>query len=703
MSIDLILTGKYGVLNSQKLLSATSNNINNVNTEGYIRKQTMTYTSCVDWGVGDTYTRRVYDKYVQRQLFTDTGAQAYYSAYAEGLGATDKILSDEDMSIANSVTKFFDELSNAVNSPTSTASRNAAKAALENVVERITTANNSMIDSLTDVNSKITDDVDDINSYTLAICKINDQIRSLGLSDNATNNEIYMQMLDERDRLIGLLAEKVSINVEEQSDKTYAVYMDSGMLLANGDTYAKLENVQNQFDNTKAEIFLSYESLNGLSKNDNTHIMLNNNNIGGSLGGYVNSSTEIRNAMRELGKITASLADALNVQNKSGFTLDDIAGSNILNIQGSWATTNQPTSNNSLYCSFIEGQGTKYQSYDFQVSYQNGALSIYRVEEGEKKVDITSEIAAGNITVADDAAAGTSTITLKDYGLTFTLNRTQAELEGDKTVFYVQPTMMVGSTVTSNISKPEDFAFASAVKTSTASNNYGNATISLSRCDHTGDDYGVSVNATTGKPEFNSGAPVTIKIDNQGNYLIYDVENPGVGDLPIGIADKDCKGVNVLANAVYYTGYTIGGVDVSGQPLKDYGYDVSVTGTVKDNDTFYIQLNTGGLADNSNGNALISLRNTEIVRTTGSDKLTTFNSSYANLLAQLGSCVSAATANEEAATAKLNATTELYQSSAGVNLDEEAANLLMFQQSYSSCAKIIEAAQTVFNALLSAM
>ncbi|MGN0914793.1 MAG: flagellar basal body rod C-terminal domain-containing protein [Succinivibrio sp.] len=695
MSIDLILTGKYGVLNSQKLLSATSNNINNVNTEGYIRKQTMTYTSCVDWGVGDTYTRRVYDKYVQRQLFTDTGAQAYYSSYAEGLSATDKILSDEDMSVANAVTKFFDELSNAVNSPTSTASRNAAKSALENVIERITTANNSMIDSLTDVNSKITDDVNDINSYTLAICKLNDQIRSLGLSDNATNNEIYMQMLDERDRLIGLLAEKVSINVEEQSDKTYAVYMDSGMLLANGDTYAKLENVQNQFDNTKSEIYLSYESLSGLSKNDSTHIMLNNNNIGGSLGGYVNSSTEIRNSMRELGKITASLADALNVQNKSGFTLDDIAGSNILNIQGVWGTTNQPTSNNSLYCSFIEGQGTKYQSYDFQVSYQNGALSIYRVEEGEKKVDITSEIAAGNITVTDDAAAGTSTITLKDYGLTFTLNRTQAELEGDKTVFYVQPTMMVGSTVSSNISKPEDFAFASAVKTSTASNNYGNATISLTRCDHTGESYGVKVDEATGKPEFNGG-PQIIKVDNQGNYLIYNVSPENLTDTtqPIGIASKDCKGVNILANAVDY---------VTGQPLQDYGYDVSVTGTVKDNDTFYIQLNTGGLADNSNGNALIALRNTEIVRTTGSDKLTTFNSGYANLLAQVGSCVSAATANEEAATAKLNATTELYQSDAGVNLDEEAANLLMFQQSYSSCAKIIEAAQTVFNALLSAM
>ena len=52
MSIDLIYTGKYGVLNAQKLLNSTSNNINNVNTEGYVRKETLTYTSCVDCGLG---------------------------------------------------------------------------------------------------------------------------------------------------------------------------------------------------------------------------------------------------------------------------------------------------------------------------------------------------------------------------------------------------------------------------------------------------------------------------------------------------------------------------------------------------------------------------------------------------------------------------------------------------------------------------
>ncbi|MBW7569597.1 MAG: flagellar basal body rod C-terminal domain-containing protein [Succinivibrio sp.] len=692
MSTDLIITGKYGVLNSQKLLNATSNNINNVNTEGYVRKETQTYTSCVDWGVGATYTRRVYDKYVQRQLFVDNGIASYYNAFGLGMKTTDSVLSDADMSIAKAASSFFDELSTAANTPTSSASRNNAKSKLENLVLRINSATESMVDSLKDTNSKITDDIDDINSYSYAICKINAQIRSLSLSDNSVNNEIYMQMLDERDRLIGELSNLASVNVKEQQDGCLAVYMDQGMLLANGDTYATLSSEANQFDNTKTDVYMHYNGLNGPSNQNTGKVKLSNNQIGGSLGGYLNSTDQIRNSMRELGKLTVALADALNVQNKAGFTLEDIAGDNLLNIPSVWGTSNQSGINdNSILATFNEGQGSNVQGYDFQVSFVDGELNVYRVDEGKGKVNITADLPAGAVS----EAGGKTYINLSEYGITLTMNKDLTTLKNDGTIFLVQPTMMVGSLVSSNVSKPEDFAFASAVRTRTASDNYGNATISLSRCTNTGAAYGVSVDPTTKHPVFNAGAPTQIQIDNAGNYLIKD----SAGNL-LGRAPASCNGVNVLANAVTYDA-AAGAFTTT--PMRDYGYDVSVSGTVKDNDKFYIEINTGGQADNSNGNALIALRNKTIVRTTGSEQVTTFNDGYANLLAKVGSDVSAASANYEAAVAKQEQTQKLYDSSAGVNLDEEAANLLMFQQSYSACSKIIEASQTVFNALLNAM
>ncbi|MGN0895102.1 MAG: flagellar basal body rod C-terminal domain-containing protein [Succinivibrio sp.] len=681
MSVDLILTGKYGVLNSQKLLNATSNNINNVNTEGYIRKETLTYTSCVDWGVGNTYTRRIYDQYVQRQLFTDTANKEYYSAYKEGMDTADKVLSDSTMSIANAATSMFDNLSTAVNNPTSSANRAAAKASIENLVERVNYANDLMLDSLNTVNNQISDDVNDINSLTQAICNINGEIRSLSISDNATNNEIYMQMLDERDRLIGELSQYVSLNVKEQQDGAYEVYMDSGMLLANGDVYAQLSQEQSSYDVTKSDIYLTYKSIYDSGK-DQSHVKLNPNTIGGSLGGYLNSTTEIRNTMRELGKTVVALADALNVQNKAGFTLEDIAGDNLFTIPGGYGRTTN--NDDSIYFSFNEGQGSNVQGYSFQVSFTDGDFHLYRVDGDDNKVDITAQIAA---------PAGTDTsVRLDDYGITLTFNKTIDELKTNKTSFYVQPTLMVGSQLESNITKPEDLAFSSAVRTRTSSNNLGNATISLSRCSNTGTNYGVSVDPTTKKPVFNAGAPTTIRIDDAGNYVIYDND----GNI-LGRAPASCNGTNVLANAVTYD--ALAGAYTT-TPLKDYGYDVSVTGTVRENDSYTIEINDGGQADNTNGTALIQIRNETITRTTGSSKTTTFNDGYANLLAELGASITTAAANEEAAAAKLDQTTKLYQSDAGVNLDEEATNLLMYQQSYQSCAKIIEASQTIFNALL---
>ena len=61
-----------------------------------------------------------------------------------------------------------------------------------------------------------------------------------------------------------------------------------------------------------------------------------------------------------------------------------------------------------------------------------------------------------------------------------------------------------------------------------------------------------------------------------------------------------------------------------------------------------------------------------------------------------------ASTNLEAAQVKCEQTENLFQSQAGVNLDEEAANLIRFQQCYAACAKIISTSQTVFDSLISA-
>lgn len=689
-STDLIITGKYGVLNQQKLLNATSNNINNVNTVGFIRKETQTYTSCVDWGVGATYTRRIYDQYVQRQMYSDCSDYNYYNSYAEGLDTTDRLLSDETMSVANAMSDFFDELSTAASLPTSTANRQAAMAKLDIVVNRFQTANESMFDSLNDVNSRVHDSITEINSLTRSIANINYEIRSMALSDNHVNNEIYLQMLDERDRLTGELSKLMSVKVVEQDDGTYEIYMSTGMLLANGDSYGCLTDKLNDFDSTKRQIYLSYENTEDASRNI-ANVQLTIDSIGGALGGYLNASKEIRNTMRELGKLAVSFADALNEQNKAGFTLEDKAGEALLKIQSVQGVSSSDSYG--ITCDFIEGKGENVEAYDFELIFAGGSYKVYKRGKDDTRVDITDELDT-NIVTTDNPAE----IKFKDdkYGVKFSINASIDTLSSTtRTVFYVKPTVLSASTLSSIISKPEDFAFASAVRTRTGDDNYGNAVISLTSCTATGTNYGVSVDATSHKPVFNTNAPNKIVIQANGDYNVYYKDPSDTTDsigVLLGTAPASCKGVNVFANTVWNTAHG------SGFP----GYEVTIAGTVKQNDEFYVEINEKGQADNSNANALTSLRSEKLTKTTGSSQTTTLNEGYANLLALIGSASNSAKTNTEAAEAKYEQTVKMFESNSGVNLDEEATNLLMFQQSYQACAKIIEASQTVFNALIAA-
>ena len=690
-STDLIITGKYGVLNQQKLLNATSNNINNVNTVGFIRKETQTYTSCVDWGVGATYTRRIYDQYVQRQMYSDCSDFNYFKAYGEGLDTTDRLLSDENMSVANSMSDFFDEMSTAASLPTSTANRQAAMAKLETVVNRFHTANESMFDSLDDVNNRIHDNVTEINSLTRSIANINYEIRSMALSDNHVNNEIYLQMLDERDRLTGELSKLMSVKVVEQDDGTYEIYMSTGMLLANGDSYGCLTDERDKFDSTKRHIYLSYENTEDASRNI-ASVQLTIDSIGGSLGGYLNASKELRDTMRELGKLAVSFADAINEQNKAGFTLEDKAGQDLLKIEHVQGVSSSTSVG--VTCNFIEGKGENVQAYDFEIIFVQGATkpAVYLRGQDDKRTDISdvAVIDGSTLTFKKDGQADGEDL----YGVVFDFGEDVSNLPptGEaRTVFYVQPTILSASTLSTLINKPEDFAFASAVRTRTGDDNYGNAVISLTSCTATGTDYGVVVDQTTQKPVFNPvvSAPNMIVIDDSGNYVVYNKDDPTT---ILGTAPSSCKGVNVFANTTWTPPH------IDGYP----GYEVSIAGTVKQNDKFYVELNEGGQADNSNANALTALRSEKLTRTTGSEQVTTLNEGYANLLAKIGSASNSAKTNTEAAEAKYEQTVKMFESNSGVNLDEEATNLLMFQQSYQACAKIIEASQTIFNALIAA-
>lgn len=81
----------------------------------------------------------------------------------------------------------------------------------------------------------------------------------------------------------------------------------------------------------------------------------------------------------------------------------------------------------------------------------------------------------------------------------------------------------------------------------------------------------------------------------------------------------------------------------------------------------------------------------------------TFSEAFIATITDVGTTVSILKVSNTAAEAKLTQSQEQYQSVAGVNLDEEASNLIRYQQAYAASAQVITAARDTFDALLSAV
>ena len=76
---------------------------------------------------------------------------------------------------------------------------------------------------------------------------------------------------------------------------------------------------------------------------------------------------------------------------------------------------------------------------------------------------------------------------------------------------------------------------------------------------------------------------------------------------------------------------------------------------------------------------------------------------YGTLTTTIGTVGSQASTNLTTQTSLYNQAMSAQQSVSGVNLDEEASNMVRYQQAYQASAQVISTAQTIFSSLLSAI
>jgi flagellar hook-associated protein 1 FlgK len=238
-------------------------------------------------------------------------------------------------------------------------------------------------------------------------------------------------------------------------------------------------------------------------------------------------------------------------------------------------------------------------------------------------------------------------------GVTLTLGSGAASA-GDS--FLIEPTRAGATGMGVLLSDVNRIAAAAPIRTAAALTNTSSATVSAG-----------SVN-TPSPVNTNLQSPVTITFTSAS---AFSVSGTGTGN-PGGVA------------------YTAGG------DITYNGWTIQIKGTPAAGDVFTIGPNTSGVGDNRNALAMAGLQ-TRTLLSGGTD---TLQSAYAQIVSEIGNQAQEAAVTGAAQTSLLGSVEAARTSATGVNLDEEAANLMRYQQAYQASGKIIALAGQLFDTIL---
>ncbi|BBO21417.1 MAG: flagellar hook-associated protein FlgK [Rhodocyclaceae bacterium] len=359
---------------------------------------------------------------------------------------------------------------------------------------------------------------------------------------------------------------------------------------------------------------------------------------GGTLGGLLAFRREsLDTAQNALGRIALGLAETFNAQHRLGQDLTGALGGNFFTAPAPQVITpNNPPNGGTAAIGVAVASAANLTTSDYRLTANGGG-------------NYTLVRLSDNTTVFS-ATALPQTVD----GLTISLASGAANA-GDS--FLIQPTRAAAHDIAVALTDARSIAAAAPIRTAASNGNSGTGAISAG-----------SVNAP---PPVNANLTQTVTITFNNPPTTFDVVGTGTGN-PAGVA------------------YTAGG------SISYNGWTVEIGGTPAAGDVFTISANSAGVADNRNALLLAGLQTGKTL----AGGTASYQSAYAQIVSDVGNKTREIQVTATAQESVVKQAEEAQQSLSGVNLDEEAANLLRYQQAYQASGKMIEIADKLFNTLL---
>lgn len=255
---------------------------------------------------------------------------------------------------------------------------------------------------------------------------------------------------------------------------------------------------------------------------------------------------------------------------------------------------------------------------------------------------------AGDGSAVTSSGTGSSGDPLLFEGISVVVSGAAAN--GD--TFAVRPTRDAAGAIRTSLADPRELALAAPVRSGTGSANIGDASISTAH--------------------------------------IVDASDPDLlSSTLIEFVDTETYSINGAGTFSY----------LSGEAISINGVSVEISGQPRAGDQFTIGANLGGSGDNRNAALLTALQTASTLK----GGTTSLLENYSSLVTEVGATTRNLQAGLNAQSTLLDAAIRDQQQVSGVDLDEEAANLIRFQQSYQAAAQLVSVANTLFDELIGAV
>jgi flagellar hook-associated protein 1 FlgK len=647
MAGNILDIGRSGLFAAQVGLSTTGHNIANANVAGYSRQEVVQSSAAAqDYGYGFvgsgteiSQIKRYSDEFLNTQVRAAQASKSTLDAYQQQIEQVDNMLADSTSGLSPALQDFFKGVQDAASDPSSSASRQALLSTADSLASRFQQINGRLQEIRDGVNEQIDSNVTLINSYARQIADLNDKIGSFSDRQGVSPNDL----LDQRDQLVADLNKLVKADVVAGDRNSVTVSIGTGNPLVVGKKSFELAAVHSPTDQTQLQV--------GYVTKDKVTILADSALSGGELGGLLQFRSEtLDRVQNSLGRIAIGVAFSFNAQHKLGIDLNGQLGTNFFNQAPAFvgASSNNSTASTAQVGAVVADPSALSQS-DYRLNFDGNNYTLTRVSDNKQTIIAFPQSGPQRVDGLD--------ITISGTGVT-----------GDS--FLIKPTILGAAQFSVAVTDRNKIAAAAPIVTSTPLSNTGSGTI----------DAG-AVNSAY--PNSVLTGPVT---------LTYDSTTGTFSGFPPAAAIK----VTVNGSTTTYPAGTPQVPFTAGAKVSFGGIDIVLAGTPANGDTFTIAPNVSGVGDNRNMRLLGDLQSKQVLDNNSS----TFQGAYAEMISFVGNKARETQVNDKAADGLLTQATAAQQSVSGVNLDEEATNLLKYQQAYQAAGKVMQIASTMFDALL---